>query len=252
MPRCATRRRSGLRPADRCGRGASAVSLQLLRELPDTVQLRPPSSRHSEPYCRCWIIADEIPPGVNLHLTFGQSLDGTLAAMQGPGQNIPEDEHGGRGHAPAQNIGELDPPPFLYGLIRMLVGIAVMAGMMISLAHFGNWLGEIHGNLLAGWTSPFLLAIPAGILSGVTIMNIPTNNWPDTALVCFAGIIAGIQGMVGMIAAALLMSHWYPTVPDGVFLRPLPALAGIALASPLIISLAILVRGRGHQQHRGT
>jgi len=119
---------------------------------------------------------------------------------------------------------------------------------MISLGHFGKWLLEIHGDLLAGWINPIIMAGPAGALSFATITHSPTKSWRGTALVCLAGITVGVQVVVGMIAAALLMSHWYPTIPDGEFYRILPLRFGIANAFPLMFGALILINRRTDRQ----
>jgi len=125
-----------------------------------------------------------------------------------------------------------------------------MLGMAVPMVHFGSWLAGLHGNLLAGWITPLSMA-PAATLAGLTILLSPSDNWRGTALACLAGVMAAVQIVGGIIAAAFVMSHFYRSNPDELFYSGLPILIGIAVAMPVSFG-SVYLFGRHAERTVGT
>jgi hypothetical protein len=128
--------------------------------------------------------------------------------------------------------------------IRAVIGAATMGGMAIYLTHLAIWLSTIHGNLLAGWIIPLIMAGPAGAMAGLTIMLSQTRSWGGTASLFMVGLLVVIQFVAGTVGAALLLSSWQATAPQSMLVQLLPLLAGIALAAPTSLATIIII---GHR-----
>ncbi len=128
-----------------------------------------------------------------------------------------------------------------HAAIRMVIGVAVVVtGIFVSPLR-QEWHASIHDGLLAGWIvggfTPFLLAMS-------TIIASQSRTWQGTGMACLAALTAMVQCEMAAIATALLLSDWYPIIPDSAFLRAVPALTGIAFAAPLMFVAAMLITRR--------
>lgn len=131
---------------------------------------------------------------------------------------------------------------------NLLLGLAWVGMVVLALAlGFSDrlLLPQLEQGPLADWVTGNILVV-TGLMIGLGVVSARrTESGRGLLLWSLAGLLAGVEWVLGNLGGAILVSHWIPA-PTNIFHLLLPVLCGLVCCAPVLAVPIMRTIGKRH------